>query len=104
MGDTASNHEQNRASGGGTVHWLQWLLPVLAVAVAVTGLVVILTSSPTQGWFAYAPLSTDFGFVAGNAVILNRQELAGWAVVGLGIALLVFWLGYRIGTRNARRS
>lgn len=46
----------------------------------------------------------DFGYIAGKAVILSEQELAGWGVLGLVIAVFLFWAGYRVGRRKARDS
>ncbi|CAN5337609.1 hypothetical protein BH11ACT3_BH11ACT3_19170 [soil metagenome] len=63
---------------------------------------VLLSNSPAPGagygWFAYAPLSS-------TAFVPTAPPLP-WILaavcIGLGVALIAAWIGYRLGRRHSR--
>ena len=75
--------------------------PLLAVSLLLTGL--ILTSLPVRtenvGWFAYAPLSQQT-FQLQGLVMIGPEAWTGIAMIGLGLLILAFWSGYRVGNRR----
>jgi heme/copper-type cytochrome/quinol oxidase subunit 1 len=84
---------------------------VLAVVLVAGGLVVALTAPALPGdagWFAYTPLDdSDWnmswgGSGTGSAVFVSRQQIVGWGVTALGLAVLAAGIGYRLGRRAGR--
>ena len=75
--------------------------PLIAVALLLAGL--ILTSLPVSsldvGWFAYAPLSQQTVQLPGLA-LLGPEAWTGIAMISLGLLILAFWSGYRVGARR----
>ena len=75
--------------------------PLLAVSLLLAGLV--LTSLPVSsqdvGWFAYAPLSQQPIQLPG-LLLVGPEAWAGIAMISLGLLILAFWSGYRLGTRR----
>ncbi|MCU1511515.1 MAG: hypothetical protein JWO34_1355 [Arthrobacter sp.] len=75
--------------------------PLLAVSLLLAGL--ILTSLPVRsqdfGWFAYAPLSQQT-FQLQGLVLIGPEAWAGIAMISLGLLILAFWSGYRVGSRS----
>ncbi|MDQ0819672.1 heme/copper-type cytochrome/quinol oxidase subunit 1 [Arthrobacter sp. V4I6] len=76
-------------------------VPLLAVSLLLAGL--ILTSLPVRsqdvGWFAYAPLSQQT-FQLQGLTMIGPEAWTGIAMISLGLLILAFWSGYRIGTRS----
>jgi hypothetical protein len=59
------------------------------------------------GWFAYAPPSDDGWQMSwrapmgdGSALIVSRWQLAGSAVVALGLMVIAAGVGFRLGRRR----
>lgn len=87
-----------------------WLVAGLALVVA--GIVVALNapSGPQDaGWFAYTPLASEADWYmewdGGDgpttaAVVLTRQHVVGYAVIALGVLVLVAGAAYRLGRRR----
>ncbi|MDQ0848971.1 putative membrane protein [Arthrobacter sp. B3I9] len=75
--------------------------PLLAVLLLLAGL--ILTSLPVRsenfGWFAYAPLSQQT-FQLQGLVMIGPEAWAGIAMISLGLLILAFWSGYRVGSHR----
>ena len=75
--------------------------PLLAVSLLLAGLV--LTALPVRsqdvGWFAYAPLSQQPIQLPG-LLLVGPETWAGIAMISLGLLILAFWSGYRLGTRR----
>jgi uncharacterized membrane protein len=75
--------------------------PLLAVLLLLAGL--ILTSLPVRsenfGWFAYAPLSQQT-FQLQGLVMIGPEAWAGIAMISLGLLILAFWSGYRVGAHR----
>lgn len=60
-------------------------------------------SSPADfGWFAYTPLDGGLA-VGGDFVIVSQLHLVASLVVGLGLLLAAFGVGYRLGRRHEPR-
>jgi heme/copper-type cytochrome/quinol oxidase subunit 1 len=51
------------------------------------------------GWFAYAPLSNT-PFSANGAALITQGTQVGLAVAVVGLVLLAFWAGYRVGRKT----
>jgi heme/copper-type cytochrome/quinol oxidase subunit 1 len=77
--------------------------PLLAALLLLAGL--ILTSLPVRsrdvGWFAYAPISQQ-AFQLQGLVLIGPEAWTGIAMISLGLLILAFWSGYRVGARRRR--
>jgi hypothetical protein len=75
--------------------------PLLAVSLLLAGL--ILTSLPVRseniGWFAYAPLPQQ-AFQLQGLVMVGAEAWTGIAMISLGLLVLAFWSGYRLGSHR----
>jgi heme/copper-type cytochrome/quinol oxidase subunit 1 len=77
-----------------------------AAVVPAAGLVAVLVgcfvawsnASAGIGWFAYAPLSNQLFLGSGMAFVSQGMQI-GLAVAVVGLLVLAFWAGYRIGRR-----
>lgn len=78
-----------------------------AAAVPAAGLVAVLVgcfvawtnANTTIGWFAYAPLSNQ-PFSGNGMTFVTEGTQIGLAVAVIGLLVLAFWAGYRIGKRR----
>ncbi|QNE47194.1 hypothetical protein F1C58_09995 [Glaciihabitans sp. INWT7] len=75
------------------------VLPLIAGVLAITGLILLLRPDPPAsfGWFAFVPLSSTT-FVP-TPWFSSTLHAAGAILIGVGIAALVFCLGWRVGRR-----
>ncbi len=75
------------------------ILPVTAGVLALTGLILLLRPDPPAsfGWFAYAPLSST-AFMP-MPWFSSTPHAVGAILIGVGIAVLLFCLGWRVGWR-----
>lgn len=73
-------------------------VPMIGVAMIVTGAVLARSAPASFGWFAYAPL-TDAVFVNGPPGMWTL----GLGLVALGIAMVAGWIGYVVGRRVVGR-
>ena len=78
-------------------------LPVVAGFLVLAGAVLLAIPEPpaTYGWFAYVPLSTTY-FVPGPWFSSPEHRL-GAVLLLLGIGVLVFCFGWRVGRRSRSR-
>ncbi|WP_343319448.1 hypothetical protein AAFM46_02870 [Arthrobacter sp. TMP15] len=77
------------------------VVPVLALAAVITGILLAMGASGSAevGWFAYAPLSNEM--VSSNALFfIGPRAKVGLASMALGLMLLAFWSGYRTAVRR----
>jgi heme/copper-type cytochrome/quinol oxidase subunit 1 len=76
------------------------VLPVAALAVVLVGCFVAWNNSQNVsfGWFAYAPLSNE-PFSGSGLAFVTPGTQAGLAIAVVGLLVLAFWAGYRIGTK-----
>lgn len=88
---------------------------VLGLVLACSGVAVMLSAQAGPddfGWFAYTPLSDDPDWHMGwsdpmsngSALIVTRWQVAGSAVVALGLVVIAGGAGYRFGRRRTRRE
>ncbi|MGF9754000.1 hypothetical protein AAII07_02265 [Microvirga sp. 0TCS3.31] len=94
---------------------LRHLWWVLGLVLVCGGVAVLLSARPGPedfGWFAYTPPSDDPDWhmswrspmTDGSAVILSRWQLAGSAVVALGLMTIAGAVGFRLGRRRLERD
>jgi heme/copper-type cytochrome/quinol oxidase subunit 1 len=96
LGDSSSGRY-----GGRT--WRRFLVPLIAVASAVIGILVVRAPRQDVGWFAYAPLANDTSS-SNNLVFMDGTARLGYALILAGMLLLAFWAGYRFAPRRTRRQ
>lgn len=75
------------------------VVPFTGLAAVLVGLLVAWMNRDYVGWFAYAPLSNGT-FIANGAALITQGTQAGLAIVVLGLLMLTFWAGYRLGRRG----
>jgi heme/copper-type cytochrome/quinol oxidase subunit 1 len=92
----------------------RWLWLVAGLLLVAAGVVVALSApdGPADfGWFAYTPLEEGSDWYmewdsgdgpATAAVVLTRQHVVGYAVLGLGVLVVATGAAYRLGSRRAR--
>ncbi|MDT0194273.1 hypothetical protein Q9R30_02775 [Arthrobacter sp. AB6] len=82
---------------------------VLAAVVPIAGLAAVMAgglvawsnANASFGWFAYAPLGNQLFTGSGIAFVTQGTQL-GLAMAVVGLLVLAFWAGYRIGKKAAR--
>ncbi|WP_245413269.1 hypothetical protein [Arthrobacter celericrescens] len=75
---------------------------LLGLAVVIAGVVTALAgkSQPVSfGWFAYAPLANET-FSPPGIAFLGPMTQAGLVTVVVGLLVLAFWAGHRLGKRR----
>ncbi|WP_426979271.1 hypothetical protein ACQCSU_08335 [Pseudarthrobacter sp. O4] len=79
-------------------------VPLLAVALLLAGLILITLPVRAEnfGWFAYAPLSQQTFQVQG-LMLIGTEAWAGIVMISVGLLILAFWTGYRVGRSSAQR-
>ncbi|MGO4145353.1 hypothetical protein AB4Y77_09735 [Paenarthrobacter sp. YAF11_1] len=76
------------------------VVPLLGLIAVVAGVIVAWSNLETNvGWFAYAPLSNEV-FVGDNGSFVSKETQLGLTIAGLGLLVLAFWAGLRIGRRG----
>jgi hypothetical protein len=89
----------------------RWLWLVVGLLLVAAGVVIVLTApqGPVDaGWFAYTPLDDgadwymewDGGGGTTSALVLTRQHVVGYAVLGLGVLVVATSAAYRLGRRR----
>lgn len=77
------------------------VVPLLGLIAVIVGVVVAWNNQSTDfGWFAYAPLSETV-FIGNGAAMVSQGTQLGLAVTVLGLLVLAFWAGLRIGRRGS---
>ncbi|MGX9899892.1 hypothetical protein ACW0JT_08115 [Arthrobacter sp. SA17] len=66
-------------------------------------LLVLLPSTETYGWFAYAPLSQQY-FMPEGLVFLGARAKAGIALIVVALLGTAFWAGFWLGRRRVDPS
>ncbi|MBO1268646.1 hypothetical protein [Arthrobacter cavernae] len=80
------------------------VVPLLGLVAVVAGCVFAWNSATSNvGWFAYAPLSNETFTVNGGAFVSQGTQ-TGLIVAVLGLLVLAFWAGHRIGRQRSRRG
>lgn len=75
-------------------------LAAALVLVLLAGLVlVLLPSTETYGWFAYAPLSQQY-FMPDGLVFLGARARVGIALIVVALLGVAFWAGFWLGRRR----
>ncbi|WP_024818033.1 hypothetical protein [Arthrobacter sp. 31Y] len=74
------------------------VVPLLGLIAVIVGVIVAWNNQQTTsfGWFAYAPLS-DTVFMGNGMTMVSQGTQIGLAVTVLGLLVLAFWAGLRIG-------
>lgn len=77
-------------------------VPIVGLATVVVGCLVAWSNANASfGWFAYAPLSNEL-FTGNGIALVTQGTQIGLAVAVVGLLVLAFWAGYRIGKRAGR--
>jgi hypothetical protein len=66
-----------------------------------TGLVVASSSRREFGWFDHTPLADETS-MSGQFFFLDGGAGFGYILIGIGIVMLAFWSGYRMGSHRRR--
>jgi heme/copper-type cytochrome/quinol oxidase subunit 1 len=75
-------------------------LAAVVVLLLLAGLVlVLLPSTETYGWFAYAPLSQQY-FMPEGLVFLGARARVGIALIVVALLAAAFWAGFWLGQRR----
>ncbi|VXC57702.1 conserved hypothetical protein [Arthrobacter sp. 9V] len=108
MGDnnTSGEHnapgEHNQPTPGRKVRAV--VVPLLGLIAVLVGVIVAWTNLQTNvGWFAYAPLS-DTMFMGDNGSFVSKETQLGVGLAVLGLLVLAFWAGLRIGQRGSHSN
>ncbi|WP_426228268.1 hypothetical protein [Pseudarthrobacter sp. DSP2-3-2b1] len=75
------------------------VVPLAGLAAVLAGLFIAWLNRDYVGWVAHAPLSNTT-FTANGAALVTQGTQVGLAIVVLGLLMLAFWAGYRIGRRG----
>ncbi|MFF1883530.1 hypothetical protein ACFVVC_18900 [Pseudarthrobacter sp. NPDC058196] len=76
------------------------VVPCLGLAAVLIGCLVAFLNRDFTGWVAYAPLSNQ-PFSANGAAFITQGTQVGLAVAGVGLLVLAFWAGLRVGRRRS---
>lgn len=98
MDTTGSEH--GRTPARDLPRWVGIAVVAFGIASAVAGVVLMLVPSgqASFGWFAYAPLSRT-AFVP-TGTLLSQLDLAGLALLVIGLVALAFSAGWALGRRT----
>jgi heme/copper-type cytochrome/quinol oxidase subunit 1 len=95
MGEYKASREQNTPQPARKVAAV--VVPLLGLIAVIVGVIVAWPNQQQQvGWFAYAPLS-DTMFMGDNGSFVSRKTQLGVCIAGVGLLVLAFWAGLRIG-------
>jgi heme/copper-type cytochrome/quinol oxidase subunit 1 len=75
-------------------------LPFAGLAALLVGGLIAYFNREFVGWFAYAPLSNT-PFTANGAAFITQGTQLGLAIAVVGLLLLAFWTGYRVGRKTS---
>ncbi len=93
MGEHNTSGERNKKSARVSAA----VLPVAGLVAVLVGCIVAWSNaSASFGWFAYAPLSNQ-PFPGNGIAFVTQGTQIGLAVAVIGLLVLAFWAGYRIG-------
>lgn len=74
-------------------------MPVVGLVAVIAGLIVAWLNRDFTGWFAYAPLSNT-RFTAYGAAFITQGTQLGLALAVVGLLVLAFWAGFRLGRKS----
>ncbi|MEE2570503.1 hypothetical protein V1638_14030 [Pseudarthrobacter sp. J64] len=99
MGEQDNTFREHKAPKPGRLRAA--ILPAVGLIAVLVG-VVLAKSNDNEtgsfGWFAYAPLSNQV-FIGDGVAFVSQGTQIGLAVAVVGLLILAFWAGYRIGRR-----
>jgi heme/copper-type cytochrome/quinol oxidase subunit 1 len=75
------------------------LAAALALVLLAGLVLVLLPSTETYGWFAYAPLSQQY-FMPDGLVFLGARARIGIALIVVALLGAAFWVGFWLGRRR----
>ncbi|MEO3941801.1 hypothetical protein V3C41_12040 [Paenarthrobacter nicotinovorans] len=102
MGDNNTLGEQNQPTPGRKLATV--VVPLLGLVAVIVGLIVAFSNQSTDfGFVAYAPLS-DTLFLGNGVTMVSQASQVGLAVTVLGLLMLAFWAGLRIGRRGTHQN
>ena len=81
--------------------WRAVVVPSLAVAMALAGILIAWLNRNASFTFAYAP-NSNRPFTGIGADLITEGTQAGLAIAVVGLLVLAFWAGFRMGRRPAR--
>jgi heme/copper-type cytochrome/quinol oxidase subunit 1 len=97
MGKNETSGEQNPARPG---RLSSAVVPLAGFVAVVVGIFVAWSNrNPGIGWFAYAPLSNQ-EFTGNGTAFVSQGTQIGLAVAVIGLLVLAFWAGLRVGRRS----
>ena len=100
LGDQNNPEEPVKAGNKGKA--MAVVVPLLGTLVVVAGVVTALIGStqPLEfGWVAYAPLANN-PFSTSGAALVGPMTQNGYLIAVVGLLLLAFWAGHRLGRRT----
>ncbi|MFW0774461.1 hypothetical protein ACLRGI_14975 [Paenarthrobacter nitroguajacolicus] len=102
MGEHNTLGEQNTPQPARRVSAV--VLPLLGLIAVIVGLIVAFSNQSTDfGFVAYAPLSDPL-FLGNGVTMVSQASQVGLAVAVLGLIVLAFWAGLRIGRRGSHQN
>jgi hypothetical protein len=96
MGENNAAEQPNTSKPG---KLLITVLPFAGLAAVLVGGLIAYFNREFVGWFAYAPLS-NMPFTANGAAFITQGTQIGLAIAVVGLLLLAFWAGYRLGRKT----
>ena len=94
MGETNAAEQPNTSKS-----FLLTVLPFAGFAAVLAGGLIAFLNRNYIGWFAYAPLSKT-PFTVNGAALITQGTQVGIALTVVGLLLLAFWAGYRVGRKT----
>jgi heme/copper-type cytochrome/quinol oxidase subunit 1 len=94
---------ENNSNRPASRKWRALLVPLMAAAATVAGIVVVLTPRRDIGWFAYAPLANET-FSSSQLILVDGTARAGYGLIAAGMLALAFWAGYRFALHRSRAA
>jgi heme/copper-type cytochrome/quinol oxidase subunit 1 len=94
MGENNAAEQPNTSKS-----FLLTVLPFAGFAAVLAGGLIAFLNRNYIGWFAYAPLSKT-PFTVNGAALITQGTQVGIALTVVGLLLLAFWAGYRVGRKT----
>ncbi len=96
MGENNTSGEHRTPKPG---LFLAVIVPAVGLAVLLAGCLVAWANANASAWFAYAPLSNQV-FTGNGMAFVSLGTQIGLAGAVMGLLILAFWAGHRIGRRS----
>jgi hypothetical protein len=94
MGEDQANSPSIRSR-----RWRQLLVPALAASAVVAGAAFVLAPREQTAWFSFV-VDSEQTFVSDQIVLMDVGARAGYLLMAVGLLVLAFWLGYRLGVQG----